>query len=335
MKLTCLVIARDEASVIGRCLDSLCYTPVYDDWPAEKRPVWDELIVVDTGSSDDTCEIAKSHGAKTAQFTWANDFAAARNFAESLATGDYVMWIDADEELIGGHDIIRTLVDTNLVTSVRPTVILQLPNGETGRPFLRQDLIHRKGSHQWNGKIHEWTEGPLGDAEPRIVYQEIMRPEGDKPHSWDALREAAMERSDRALFFLAAAHGAKGHYVEALALYDYMLGLPGPTNTMRSRACWMKGHIYRAQGDYAGAVRNYLDAIYQCPELAEPYYYMGEMFLEVGKLPLAFGWLSASLPLEQQEFSYDLDVYTHLRLEKLQECAALIQQAKDVEGVPA
>src|SRR3990167_9675375 len=116
MKLTCLVIARDEASVIGRCLDSLCYTPVYDDWPGEKRPVWDELIVVDTGSSDDTCEIAKSHGAKIAQFTWANDFAAARNFAESLATGDYVMWIDADEELIGGHDIIRTLVDTNLAT---------------------------------------------------------------------------------------------------------------------------------------------------------------------------------------------------------------------------
>src|SRR3990167_10997581 len=322
--LSVLLIARDEASVIGRCLASL-------------QPLdLDELIVVDTGSSDDTCEIAKTYGAKIAFFKWVNDYAAARNFAESLATGDYILWIDADEELIAGHDIIKKAVREGKVTSLRPVVNLILPDTDTpSRPFLRQDLFHKKGSHTWKGAIHEWTEGPLGKAEKGIVYQEIARAEGDKPQSWEALREAAMERSDRSLFFLAAAHGVKAHYIEALALYDYMLGLPCPTNTMRSRACWMKGHIYRAQGDYAGAVRNYLDAIYQCPELAEPYYYMGEMFLEVGKLPLAFGWLSASLPLEQQEFSYDLDVYTHLRLEKLQECAALIQQAKDVEGVPA
>ena len=212
MRLTVLVIARDEASVIGRCLDSLLYEPVYDDWPTgEKKPIWDELIVVDTGSSDDTCEIAKSKGAKIARFEWVSDFAAARNFAESLATGDYILWIDADEELVEGHGLIRTLVETNLITSVRPEIILQLPNGEQGRPFLRQDLLHKRGSHVWKGNIHEWTEGPLGDAEPRIVYREIMRPEGDKPHSWEALRNAADEDlSDRSLFFLAAAHGALG-----------------------------------------------------------------------------------------------------------------------------
>ena len=321
MKLTVLVIARDEASVIGRCLDSLCYTPVYDEWPEKKRPVWDELIVVDTGSSDDTCEIAKTHGAKIAHFAWISDFAAARNFAESLATGDYILWIDADEELIEGHDLIRQIVEEGTVTSARPSILLRLPpDGELGRPFLRQDLLHKRGSHVWKGKIHEWTEGPLGAATPEIVYQEQMRPEGDKPHSWEALREQADEDlSDRALFYLAAAHGQKGHYVEALALYDYMLSLPGPTNTMRSRACWMKGHIYRTKGDYAGAVRSYLDAIYQCPELAEPYYYLGEMFLECGKLNLALAWLSASMPIPEQEFSYDLDVYSTLRHQKMQE----------------
>ena len=109
-----------------------------------------------------------------------------------------------------------------------------------------------------------------------------------------------------------------------------MLALPGPTNTMRSRACWMKGHIYRAKGDYAGAVRSYLDAIYQCPELAEPYYYLGEMFLEVGKLPLALAWLSASMPLPQQDFSYDLDVYTHLREQKMKEVLACLDTTTSV-----
>src|SRR3990172_5192042 len=96
MKLTVLVIARNEASVIGRCLDSLLYQPVYDEWPAQKRTLWDELIVVDTGSPRHTPQIAKVRGAKIAKFDWINDYAAARNFAESLATGDYILWIDAE-----------------------------------------------------------------------------------------------------------------------------------------------------------------------------------------------------------------------------------------------
>lgn len=327
MTLTVLVIARDEASVIGRCLASLRYTPVFDDWPQEPRPIWDELIVVDTGSSDDTCEIAKSYGAKIGKFAWTGDFAEARNFAESLATKDYVLWIDADEELAAGHELIKEIVGKAEETSVRPVVELLLPDGTVGRPFLRQDLLHKRGSHVWKGKIHEWTEGPLGRAVPEIVYREIARAEGDKPHSWEALRQQADDDlSDRSLFFLAAAHGSLGHYIEAISLYDFMLSLPGAPNTMRARACWMKGHIYRTKGDIATAIRNYLDAIYQCPELAEPYYYLGEVFLEHGKLALALAWLSAAQPISQQDFSYDLDVYTHLRQEKLQTVIRLIQE---------
>lgn len=291
--------------MLGRCLASVA-------------GLWDELIVVDTGSSDDTCEIAKSYGAKIARFQWVKDFAAARNFAESLATSDYILWIDADEELLGGHDLIRATVAEGTVTSLRPAVMVNI-DGRPGRPFLRQDLFHKRGSHVWKGAIHEWTEGPLGKATPEIMYGEIARPEGDKPHSWDALRDAAMERTDRSLFYLGSAHGTLGHHVEAIALYDYMLSLDGPPNTMRARAAWMKGHILRSLEDYAGATRAYLDAIYQCPELAEPYYYLGEMFLERGKLALAFAWLSAAMPFVQQDFSYDLDVYTHLREQKLRE----------------
>lgn len=305
--LTVLVIARNEASVIGRCLSSL--------------PPHDELIVVDTGSSDDTCEIAKSYGAKIAQFTWTNNFADARNFAESLATGDYVLWIDADEILAEGHQLIRDTVDEGKVISLRPAIcVLIPPDGELSRPFLRQDLLHKRGSHEWRGAIHEWTEGTLGAATPAIMYHEIARPEGDKPHSWDALREAAGERSDRSLFYLASAHGALGHHVEAIALYDYMLSLPAAPNTMRARAAWMKGHILRACGDFSGATQAYLDAIYQCPDLAEPYYYLGEMFLDRGALTMAMAWLSASIPFPQQDHSYDLDVYTTLRMQKLNEC---------------
>ncbi len=310
MTLTVLVIARDEASVIGRCLASL--------------PKHDELIVVDTGSSDDTCEIAKGFGAKIAHYTWVNDFAAARNFAESLATCDYIFWIDADEILAEGHEIVEQIVAEGTLDGVRPAIACLTPEGEIGRPFLRQELLRKRGHGKWKGAIHEAFDGALGKPDARILYHEIARPEGDRPHSWDALRMEAHERSDRGLFYLMAAHGAKQHYVEAIALADYMLNLPAAPNTMRCRAAWMKGHYLRACGDMQGTVAAYLDAIKQHPTMAEPYYYLGELFLEMGQKELAEAWLRASMCFSQPEYAYDLDVYTHLREEKLKELNASI-----------
>ncbi|MBU1027170.1 MAG: glycosyltransferase [Candidatus Margulisbacteria bacterium] len=58
-----------------------------------------EVIVVDTGSTDNTVEVAKGLGAKVHHFTWINDFAAARNYSISLATQPWILWLDADEYL--------------------------------------------------------------------------------------------------------------------------------------------------------------------------------------------------------------------------------------------
>jgi glycosyltransferase involved in cell wall biosynthesis/Tfp pilus assembly protein PilF len=85
-RLSVCVIARDEEAVLARCLESV-------------REVADELVVVDTGSADRTVEIAKSLGVRLGFFPWIDDFAAARNAALDLATGDWVLWLDADDYL--------------------------------------------------------------------------------------------------------------------------------------------------------------------------------------------------------------------------------------------
>jgi len=81
------MIARDEENRIGRALASFA-------------GVADEIIVTDTGSTDRTVEIAESYGAKVSFFPWIDDFAAARNYALSQANGDWIFWLDADEELL-------------------------------------------------------------------------------------------------------------------------------------------------------------------------------------------------------------------------------------------
>jgi tetratricopeptide (TPR) repeat protein len=87
VKLSFCAIVKNEAKNLGRCL-------------ANVKPYVDELIVVDTGSTDDTVTIAQNHGAKIGYFEWCNDFAAARNYACTLTTGDWILTLDADEELV-------------------------------------------------------------------------------------------------------------------------------------------------------------------------------------------------------------------------------------------
>jgi glycosyltransferase involved in cell wall biosynthesis len=78
------MIVKNEEKNIGTCLESV-------------RGVFDEIVVVDTGSTDRTIEIARSFGARVFDFVWVDDFAAARNAALARATGDYAFWLDADD----------------------------------------------------------------------------------------------------------------------------------------------------------------------------------------------------------------------------------------------
>jgi glycosyltransferase involved in cell wall biosynthesis len=84
MKLSLCMIVKNEESCLERCLDSV-------------KGFADEIVIVDTGSSDKTKEIAKKFTDKIFDFEWCNDFSKARNFSLSKATGDWIFVLDADE----------------------------------------------------------------------------------------------------------------------------------------------------------------------------------------------------------------------------------------------
>jgi glycosyltransferase involved in cell wall biosynthesis len=85
-KLTLCMIVRNEAEVLERCLVSI-------------QGLCDETVVVDTGSTDGTVGIAERLGARVHRFEWCDDFAAARNRSFDLATGEFILWLDADDVL--------------------------------------------------------------------------------------------------------------------------------------------------------------------------------------------------------------------------------------------
>ena len=96
--LALVMIVRDEERSLERCLESA-------------RAWVDEIVVVDTGSSDATPDIARRLGARVGRFAWCDDFSAARNAALALAEAPWRLVLDADEWIIAGGDSLAALRD--------------------------------------------------------------------------------------------------------------------------------------------------------------------------------------------------------------------------------
>ena len=87
------MIVKNEEKVIGRCLESV-------------KDLFDEIVIVDTGSTDKTKEIVSKYTDKIYDFKWINDFSAARNYSFSKSTCDFIMWLDADD-VVYEKDLIK------------------------------------------------------------------------------------------------------------------------------------------------------------------------------------------------------------------------------------
>ena len=138
------MIVKDEEKVIGRCLESI-------------KGIVDEIIVVDTGSSDKTVEIAQSYGAKLYYFQWNQNFSDARNFSISKATKEWILIIDADEYLRPG-DEEKFITAVNDVKNDGYLVKTLNFNKEGSTQYivnLNHRLIKNNGNYRFSGAIHE------------------------------------------------------------------------------------------------------------------------------------------------------------------------------------
>ena len=141
------MIVKNEQSILKRCLDS--YAGIYD-----------ELIIVDTGSTDNTKEIAAQYTDKVYNFAWCDDFAEARNFAFSKASCDYILSVDADEELdFHNNTALRSLKEA-ILPEIDIVQMYYVNESDFNSVYnvhkeLRPKLFRRIRTFNWISPIHE------------------------------------------------------------------------------------------------------------------------------------------------------------------------------------
>jgi len=152
----CLIV-KNEEELLPNCLQSI-------------RDVVDEIIVVDTGSTDKTVEIAESYGARVYHQEWTKNFSKHRNFSLSKATSDWLFVIDADEELVAEDiPLLKQAISQNQYRIVSLTVYNM--NRETGEytSFLPSNrLFRREAGFRYNGIVHNQLQFPREETILRV-----------------------------------------------------------------------------------------------------------------------------------------------------------------------
>jgi glycosyltransferase involved in cell wall biosynthesis/thioredoxin-like negative regulator of GroEL len=255
-RISLCVIARNEEQNLPDCLGSVA-------------DLVDEMIVVDTGSTDATRQIAERLGAKVFEFPWIDDFAAARNACLSHATGDWIFWLDADDRVDEENrerlrKVFAELKEDNAGYMMR---CVSLPDRTTGRStFVDHARLFRNHPEiRWQYRVHEQIMPAIQrlGGEVRVTDVTIRHVGYQEPdiHRRKVARNLTLLERDYAehpqdalvLFNLGRAYMEMGRTPEALSLWQRSLQVshPGYSIVRKLYALIARGHASLSQWDPA------------------------------------------------------------------------------------
>ncbi len=146
MTLGLCMIVKNESEVLERVLENA-------------KIFADEIVIVDTGSNDNTVEIAKKITAKVYSYEWNDDFSAARNYALSKVTSDYWMWLDADDivpqETAKGIAEFIAQADGSVDFVMLPYTVSMTQDGKPLFSYYRERIVKNNRKFYWQGFVHE------------------------------------------------------------------------------------------------------------------------------------------------------------------------------------
>ncbi|MFD1952735.1 glycosyltransferase [Paenibacillus thailandensis] len=286
------MIVRNEEEVLGRCLSAV-------------EGIADEIIIVDTGSTDKTKEIASSFGAVVYDFEWIDHFAAARNFSFSKATKDYIMWLDADD-IIGEKDRLLLLelkktLPENINSVTMPYNLAFDAKGQVTYSLRRNRIVKRDQNFQWVGPVHELLvcHGPYFHADAAVTHSKNKVFTDRNLRIYTNRLKAGEEFSPRDQFYYANELRTHGQYIKAIEWYGKFLDGQQGWVEDNILACLRTADCYRYLGDRSNRFAALARTLSYDKPRAELCCAMGEYFVEEQKYEIAVYWYNQALHAEK------------------------------------
>jgi len=160
-KITLSMIVKNEENYLPGCLESV-------------KDIVDEIVIVDTGSTDGTLEIAEKFNAKIFRFEWIKDFSAARNFALSKSNGDWILYLDADERISEkSKKEIQRLTNKKNKLGINCNIV-NLDDHKDAPTLMKYIRLFRNDKNiSFTGKAHEQIEASLIKQGYKIIDSKI------------------------------------------------------------------------------------------------------------------------------------------------------------------
>jgi glycosyltransferase involved in cell wall biosynthesis len=296
------MIVRDEEHQLGTCLGSL-------------RPFVKEIVIVDTGSEDRTIEVAKRHADIVKVFTGCNDpegrmlrFDLARNHSFSLATQPWVMWVDADDVVVGA-DQLETLIRTfDAERRGEPSMVMmpyEYSHDAAGRVDLlleRERLVTPRGHFEWQKWVHEVLSPKGGDVRQRTNAIKVIHRRGasrKKTESGRNLRileaqHAAEGDGDaRDLYYLGQELGYAGRIDEAISYLSKHIDRSGWDDERYMSARLIATH-HKNRGEYEKAIEWAMKAVLIKEDWGEAYFTIAECAYYIAQRTNSLRWWQRS-----------------------------------------
>jgi glycosyltransferase involved in cell wall biosynthesis len=221
----CMIVRNEEAN-LGHCLQ-------------DAADLVDEIVIVDTGSTDRTREIASRFGATIHDFPWRDDFSAARNESIRRATGQWIFWLDADDRIEEDERrklaaLFRHLKTLDPALPVAFAMECRSSDGDgrrqTGASSTHVRLFRNDGSIAWTGRVHEAPQvldpsRPIGLSNTDVVIEHtgyrdplVLWRKSNRDLRLLQIDYATAPENARTLLYLGRSRLAQGRLPEALLL---------------------------------------------------------------------------------------------------------------------
>lgn len=309
---SCCMIVKNEEKLLARCLDSI-------------KDLMDEIIIVDTGSTDSTKEIASRYTDKIFDYQWDDDFSAPRNYSFSLATMDYIYCPDADEYLDSENfhqlKLLKQYLNPNveivqmMYNTISEDTVLNI------KKEYRPKLFKRVRNFTWIDPIHETVRlAPVVfDSDIVITHapsqNHAARDFGIFLHAIQ--RDGGLSQNVTSMYATELLkNGTEEDLVNAKYFFQELFECSSVESIKIQAACVLV-RLARMQNDKA-AIMRLLPEYPAAKTTSEICYDLGIYYMTLGEYKKAIDWLHMAI----NDVSYALDVHTSgdLALKALIDC---------------